>query len=51
MLIKAGGKKLLFKTCVQGASALHFAAQNGHAGVAKELVDEGGKEVFASSEE
>ena len=26
MLIKAGGKELLFKTDIQGASALHLAA-------------------------
>ena len=47
MLIKAGGKELLFKTDNEGCSALpsHVAAQNGHTGVSKVLVEEGGKDL------
>ena len=42
MLIKAGGKELLFKTDIRGASALHLAVESGHAGVSKDLVEAGG---------
>ena len=45
MLLKAGGKELLFKTDIEGASALHWAAQSGHTGVVKALVEEGGKDL------
>ena len=45
MLIKAGGKELLFKININGASVLHSAAQNGHAGVSKEVVEQGGKDL------
>ena len=48
MLIKAGGKELLFKTDIEGASALHSAARSCHgdfAGFVRELVEEGGKEL------
>ena len=33
------------KTDIKGGSALHSAAQSGHAGIAKELVEVGGKEL------
>ena len=45
MLILAGGKELPLKTDIDGFSALHWAAQSGHAGIAKYLVEEGGKEL------
>ena len=42
MLIKAGGKELLFQTDIQGGSALCSASQSGHAGLAKDPGEEGG---------
>ena len=42
ILINVGGRELIFTTENNGASAFICAAQHGHAGIAKDLVEKGG---------